>query len=305
MTLSKIKRNNKNNLLLVLVVILVFLNGLQWLLNDRSSQKKQVLIESKELELVTTYAKLDSISSELELQISELQSMNGHVDSLILIVKELERDKQELLTSKNLANGRYQELRGKVEAYEELLKRKDAEIALLKKTNQSLLDETISLKKEKIDLEDSIVGLKRTQRKMSAKISMASSLKAKDLSFTRISDSGKEKIGTSFKNRRLSRLKLHFTIAKNPISPIGVKTIYLIIATPEGATLYNEAIGSGTFKLNKGEVFYTMKQDILFDNTEQKVAFEYTKDSDLKVGQYTAMLYNDGVLMGEQSFIIK
>ncbi|MEH0157516.1 chromosome segregation protein SMC [Limibacter armeniacum] len=305
MTEIQQKQNNKTNLLLALIVILVLLNGLQWYLNHRSSQKNQELLENKELELVTTYAKLDSISTQLDQKILELQQLNENVDSLLAIKAELEKEKQELKTSKNIAQNRYLEIKDKVEVYETLLKNKDAEIARLNDVNATLLDQTISLKKEKNTLKDEVSNLKQEKQVMSKKINVASALKAINLKFEQVSRSGRVKEDTEFKERRLDQLRIRFNIDSNPLTPIGAKSIMLRLIEPEGATLYNVSAGSGTFEYNEEEIFYTAKQEILFDNSTQEVIFNYTKEGDLKKGKYTAELYSGGHKMGEGSFILK
>jgi cell division protein ZapB len=53
------------------------------------------------------------------------------------------------------------------------------------------------------------------------------------------------------------------------------------------------------------EEFYTAKQEILFDNTQQKLTFDYEKGSAYVPGQYELQVYTDDYLMGEKEFMVK
>lgn len=305
MTEKEQKQDNKTKLLFVIIAILVILNGVQWFINYQSSQKNQELLENKELELVTTYAKLDSISTQLDEKIEEIRGLNGNVDSLLSIKAELERDKQELKTSKSIAQGRYNKIKSKVEAYEDLLKKKDAEIAKLKEVNKTLLTETQNLKKDRNNLKDSISNLKQERISMSEKITTASALKAVNIRFEYEGKSGKAKEDTEFKERRVSKINMHFNLDDNPLTPIGGKTIFMRLIEPEGGTLYNISAGSGTFKFKGDDMFFTAKESILFDNSRQLISFTYTKENTLKKGKYKVMFYCNDFMIGESSFIIK
>ena len=65
------------------------------------------------------------------------------------------------------------------------------------------------------------------------------------------------------------------------------------------------ARGSGTFLLNNKEEFYTAAQEILFDNTRQKLIFFYEKGSDYATGNYSIEIITDGYKMGTVGFVVK
>ena len=57
--------------------------------------------------------------------------------------------------------------------------------------------------------------------------------------------------------------------------------------------------------LNGKEEFYTAAQEILFDNTGQKLTFLYEKGSEYTSGDYTVDIFTDGYLMGQVRFTVK
>ena len=72
-----------------------------------------------------------------------------------------------------------------------------------------------------------------------------------------------------------------------------------------GQVLFDVARGSGTFLLNDKEEFYTASQEILFDNTRQKLSFIYEKGSEYPEGTYNLEVYTDNYLMGSGQFVVK
>jgi cell division protein ZapB len=57
--------------------------------------------------------------------------------------------------------------------------------------------------------------------------------------------------------------------------------------------------------LNGKEEFYTAAQEILFDNTGQKLIFTYDKGSEYTAGTYQVEIFTDGYLMGTTQFEVK
>ena len=119
-----------------------------------------------------------------------------------------------------------------------------------------------------------------------------------------VNSKGKERI-SPFKNRQLEKLKVEFTIAENKVAPVEGKKIVIRVVDENGQVIFDVAKGSGTFMLNGKEEFYTAIQEILFDNTRQKLTFYYEKGSEYASGNYSIEIYTDGYLMGKAQFIVK
>jgi len=77
------------------------------------------------------------------------------------------------------------------------------------------------------------------------------------------------------------------------------------IVDENGQVLFDVARGSGTFLFNGKEEFYTESQDVLFDNTKQKLSFLYDKGSEYASGTYKLEVYTDDYLMGAGQFTVK
>ncbi len=304
-TENKSKVNNRMVLIVAVLVILAIINGIQYYMAVKSEKRNREIIESKELQLVATYAKYDSISGQLEMKIREIERLGGDIDSLLIIKEQLEREKNELKLSRNLAQERYNKIRDKIEGYESLLKRKDEEISKLKEVNEALLSENIDLKTQKNELNQEINSLQAERGELQEKISVAATLNTENLQFFAINRRGKERDGDEFKVKQLDKLRITFNIEENALAEVGAKNIIMRIIEPEGSALYNVAAGSGTFQHNGEEIFYTASKEILFDNSNQLVTFEYEKGSEFKKGLHKVEFYAEGTLIGQDQFIVK
>ncbi len=300
-------QNQRSRTILIVIVlsVLVVVNGVQWYLSREKEQKNKELLESREMELVATFAKLDSISRQLDEKIKEIDRLGGEVDSLGTIKDQLEKEKYELRVSKNLTQERFNKIKERIEFYETELKAKDEEIARLKVVNEELLGENINLKNEKNELKDEITNLTIQKDELEEKISTASSLRVINIRYKAIDKKGNERDDNEFKVRHLEKIQVLFNLDKNDLAEIGTKRILLRIIDPENSALYNVASGSGTFLYKGNELFYTAMQELLFDNSMQQVVFEYEKGSEFKKGQYTVELYSEGAQIGKNTFIVK
>ncbi len=286
-------QNNKtrNIILLSLLGLMLIVAGVSIYYNVKQDSENEFVQQ----ELDNTFKKLTSVRDELDQKIlEELKKVRGEMESEMLQLRE----------SSDIAWARYNKIKNKVEGYEELLLLKDKEIAKLQNINDALLTENTDLKNEKNNLEDSIGLLARNTSKLAEKVKVASRLEAENIVVSALNKKGKERDG-EFRARQIEQLKVEFKIAKNDVAPVEGKDILIRILEPEGNVMFDVAKGSGTFLLNGKEQFYTSKQEILFDNTNQLLTFFYEKGSEFNPGQHTVEIYTDGYIMGSQDFVVK
>jgi regulator of replication initiation timing len=295
------KKSNKNTYIIAGLCIVILVQFAKMYLDHKD---EQVLIAEKattEEELASTMQRLNEISAELDQKIVEIQRLGGDISELQKAKLEIEKE----LKNSRRANGQViKELKDRVEGYEELLKIKDEEIEKLKSVNKELMSENVTLKTEKNQLGDSISRLSQTKDELASKVVIASQLKAENVKIVAVNDRGKER-ESPFKNRQVGKLKIDFTLAENNVAPIEGKKIMIRIVDENGQVLFDVSRGSGTFIYNGKEEFYTASQEILFDNTKQKLTYLYEKGSDYTAGSYVLEIYCDDYKMGSGKFEVK
>lgn len=295
------RKNNKTAFIITAMAIVIIFQGVKIYLDSQEKSDLRVENTTIEKEYATTLQRLEELSSELDERIQEIERLGGDVTDLQTAKEEIEVE----LRRQQRANGLViKELKDRVEGYEQLLKNKDEEIAKLQSVNEELLTENVSLKTEKNQLGDSINRLSQTKDELQSKVTIASQLKVENFRIVAVNERGRER-ESPFRSRQVGQLKVEFNIAENDVAPIEGKKIMIRIVDQDGQVIFDVARGSGTFIYNGKEEFYTASQDILFDNSGQKLTYLYDKGSDYASGTYDLEVYTDNYLMGKGQFAVK
>ncbi|GAB3332176.1 hypothetical protein GCM10027299_38430 [Larkinella ripae] len=307
------RRNNRKNYLLVALGILAALNLLllYFYYQERQTNKsQQTTLADKTQDMLITKARLDSISTQLDAKISEIQSLGGQVDSLLKVKEQLEADKRNL---RNVAAFDAKKYDAKIKDYLALLGEKDKEIGQLKEENsiltsqnQTLTEENTNLKNERQALADTVNRYSEQNRELAEKVTIGSALKAETVEVSAINRRGKESDGGEYRSRRIEKIKIAFRLATNPLAQQNEKEIYLRILDPSGSVIADNATGSGQFIMGGQEMVYTAKQTIAYDNSGQQVSFVYGRGSiPFKEGTHQIELYSEGFKIGQGEFAVK
>ncbi len=295
------KRNNKSLIFIALLILIIVVQSVKIFLDAQDKVELKAENETTEQELASTMQRLTEIQQELDTKIAEIEKLGGDITEL----QKAKEDVEKQLRIKTKATGNLiAELRSKVEGYEELLKLKDEEIEKLKDVNKELLSENTTLKTQKNKLGDSINKLEQKATELASKVAIASQLKAENFKIVAISDRNRER-ESPFRVRQLAKLKVEFTLAENNVAPIEGKKIMIRIVDQNGQVIFDVNRGSGTFIFQGKEEFFTASQEILFDNSKQRLSFIYDKGSDYAEGNYIIEVYTDDYLMGRGAFEVK
>lgn len=298
-------KSNKTNIIIALLSIVVIIQSVKIFMDyrDKSEYKQQLTVTTEDL--TDTKQRLAEISTELDQKIAEIQKLGGDVADLKKAKAEIET---QLKRNNSWSAKAIKELKDRVAGYEELLKAKDVELEQLKSMNNSLFSENRTLKTEintqKSKLSDSITRLSKNKDELATKVAIASQLKAENIKVVSVNDKGKER-ESPFKSKQLEKLKVEFNLAENKVAPIEGKKIYIRLIDENGQVIFDMARGSGSFMMNGKEEWYTAVQEILFDNTKQKLSFVYEKGSEYASGKYQVEIIADNYKMGGMAFVVK
>ncbi|QKG57451.1 hypothetical protein GKZ68_12955 [Hymenobacter sp. BRD128] len=307
------RQNNSRVLLWVaLVLVLLGINGVLFYLNSQKKTENEQLttqVQAKDTKLQTQIKEYEDLKASYERQSQDLQKLGLNNDSLQARIASINADLLKLRSFKagSFSLAEQQRFKQRALNLESQLKKKDDQIADLKKSNDNLYTETTTLKEKQNKLTDTISTIAKTNRDLSEKVTVASRIQADNIHVSVLNKKDKEKDDDKeeFKAKKVDRVKVAFNLSRNDVTPKDTKTIYMRILEPDGAALYNLSTGGGTFTVDGQEAFYTMKQDVVFDNTKQALNFVYAKGGDYKIGQHTVELYEGGALMGKATFTLK
>lgn len=210
-------------------------------------------------------------------------------------------------SSKQRSNAEISALNSKINNLNGLIAQKDQEILELRAANQQLFSENQDLKTTQAQIEEEVAQLNIQKQNLQAKVDVASMLKAENVVIAAVNSRGKERVETTkdFRNRQIERLKVSFKISDNKVAEKGPRNVYVQVLGPNSQPIFDVAKGSGTFMINGQEQFYTVKQDIIFDNSGQSLVFYYEKGSEYAKGNHEIKLFVDNYQVGSKTFTVK
>jgi DNA repair exonuclease SbcCD ATPase subunit len=295
------RRSYKTPIVISIMAIVIIVQFIKIFLDSQEKHEIRNELVSTEETLESTRQRMTEIRSELDAKIEEVKKLGGNVSDLEKAKAEIEA---ELKRNKRATGKEIKALQDRLEGYELLLKNKDDEIQKLKVVNTELLSENKTLKNQKNQLADTITQLSQSKEELATKVAIASQLKAENIRIVALNDRNKER-ESPFKSRQIGKLRVDFNLAENEVAPIEGKKILIRILDENGQVLFDVARGSGTFMYQGKEEFYTAAQEILFDNTRQKLSFLYDKGSDYASGNYVLEIYADDYQIGTGQFTVK
>jgi predicted nuclease with TOPRIM domain len=299
------QKNSKASIVIALLSIVVIVQSAKIFFDYREKgEVKQQLATTTE-DLAGTQSRLVEIQGELEQKIVEIKKLGGNVEDLKKAKAEVDAQLKRNVAWSAKA---IKELKDRVSGYEELLKAKDVEIEKLKSVNTNLFSQNRELKTElksqTTKLADSISALTKNKDELAGKVAIASQLKAENIIVLAVNEKGKER-ESPFRNTQFDKLKVEFNLAENKVAPIEGKKIMIRLTDENGQVIFDLAKGSGSFILNGKEEWYTAMQEILFDNTRQKLTFIYEKGSEYPSGNYLIEVFTSDYKMGSAHFTVK
>ncbi len=163
------------------------------------------------------------------------------------------------------------------------------------------LDETsnaLNMTKEERD------NFKKEAQESSEKIKIGSKLRAYNLHSGALRLKLNNTTEATDRSRKAYQLFSSFTLQENLLSAAGNKTIYLQISDPNGKIYMSS--GANTTNTQSGLIQYSDKKTIEYNNQALDVAIYYDlKGENAEKGKYRVKLYCEGVVIGEDNFILK
>ncbi|MCM0042873.1 MAG: hypothetical protein NBV61_08930 [Algoriphagus sp.] len=296
------KSEQGKNLILVVLVLLVLISGAKLYLDhlEKSKQTEEIIVLTEENNALST--RLDSVETQLELRIQELEKLGANVTELRFLQDQLIQEKK---SNTQRSAREIAALNQRINDLSTLLVQKDKEINELQARYQALSSENETLKSTQSEMEKEVAEINIQKQELATKVAEASKLKLSGIRISGVNARGKElAAGKAFKNKQLKGIQVVAKLGENTVAEKGSRTAYLQVLGPNKLPLFDLAKGSGNFNWSGKEEFYTVKQEFWFDTNEQTLVFFYEKGSPYPVGTYEIKLYVDKHYVGSSSFVI-
>ncbi len=285
-------------LLVIAVLFSVFqLTSLKSEVDSVRAENEQLQLTNDQLQLANEYEAINSQFAQYENQAVQMQG-----DTLLAkytaAKNKVEQLLQELNSEKVKSQKRISELQNQISTLRGLLRHYIAQVDSLGRENAGLKAENEEIKNKNLQLSSQARELSRKNETLSERLTLAEKLNVTGVQLTPLKKNGKKEKNVT----KAKQLMVTFTIPQNNSTPVGSKTIYLRITSPEGSLLGD----AGTFPFEGGNVPCTAKKTIEYSGEEMPgVTLYWDVNTALTPGDYTVELFADNFRLVTRHFTLK
>ena len=286
---------NKKVWIPIIIVGLLLVGGIAYLAYSLNMQKEenkamQELAELDKKEMENEYQQFAMQYSEMKTQINN--------DSIAAQLTAEQAKTQQLLeelkrTKSNDAR-EISRLKKELATVRAVLRSYVLEIDSLNRLNQNLTDENNRMKGQYAEATRQIEGLNTEKASLSEKVAIAAQLDAIGINLQMKDKRSK----TTEKLKKAKTLQLNFSIARNVTAQSGMKTVYVRITSPTGATL----AGGGSFSYENRNLECSMKRTFEYNGNETPITLYWNINQAMVQGNYKVSIFADGNMIGSKSF---
>jgi hypothetical protein len=282
--------------IIIALILLALLLG--WFYMNKSKEANDLSAEKIEL------------TQELTQLLAEYDAMETDNDSLRAVIQSERARLTAMIDSViNLRNEDVQKL-----------DRFRGEVARLKKMNSRLVSQVDSLSaySKQLATEKAIVDsayaqeqvknadLSTTNEALKKDVEAGSKLQCATVDAMAISRSSSGSENDTQRARRADEIKICYTIAKNPISKKGTRTVYARVETPDNTVVsIPDNLANNVFEINGEQLLYSAKKDVMFEGNRMDDCIYVIKTEKFTKGNYKVTLYTEGYQIGESTFSLK
>ena len=283
--------------LVALAIVSFFVFYAKKQIDDAKAANEQLMLQNEQLQLKQEY---ENLSAEFKNYESQTQFLNN--DSLLIKYGEakdkVEKLLTELRTQRITSNKRIKELQGEIETLRGIMRHYVQVIDSLGRENAGLRAENEKIRTQNRQLISQVTQATKENEDLSKRMTLAEKLNVSGVELTALKSNGK----TEKKITKAKQLKVSFTIPQNNSTPVGEKTIYMRITSPEGFLLGE----NGTFPFEGGNVPYTERKTFEYEGQEiPDMAIYWNVNTTLNAGTYTVELFLDDYRLASRNFTFK
>lgn len=292
------KGKGRTGLLLLLGILLAGSGVANYWFWDKE-QKSTALANSKIDSLKTYHSLKDSLYAALEEEEKKVESLRAEIllyqsdnDSLQQLLSEKEAKIASLRAMVNSGGSP-----GKLRALKDSIARMQNENLAFRTQVDSLLRSNEDYLARLQDRENQIAALESQKKMLSDKVNIAAQPSVGPVIVTPMYEKKGIYIPV-YKAKKVERLQITFDVLGNKLTDKTVKKEYTVrVIDPDGIVLSN----SNT-KLSNSDDVYTIKEDVSFNGTQQKIKVNFTQSPAYKKGKYKVELKEGDEVKQQFSF---
>lgn len=284
-------------MIIALGVSIFQVSSLKMQVDATRAENEQLQLTNDQLQLANEY---EAINSQFARYEDQALQMGG--DTIVAkynaAKNKIEQLLEELNSEKKKSQKRISQLQNEIATLRGLLRHYVAQVDSLGKENAGLRAENEQIKNQNQQLSSRVIEVSKANENLSERMTLAEKLNVTNLSITPLKKNGKKEK----KVTKAHQLMVSFTIPQNNSTPVGNKTIYLRITSPEGSLLGN----AGTFSFEGANLPCTTKKTIEYAGEEiPGVTIYWDVNTALTPGDYTVELFADNYRLTSRHFTLK
>jgi uncharacterized protein YoxC len=252
------------------------------MVSERQGMQKTLdSLRAEHQKMLTQYG---FMTKDLKLKDSTIQAQTAEIQKLI-----------ESNAGKNMIQKKLDYLRGITQDYV-------AQIDKLLEENKNLKTEVKSAQDDIQKEKDKNQTLTKDKDDLTQQITNAAVLQAYGVQATGVRfKSGGKKEEIVDKAKRVEKIKITFTLAKNPLVQPGPKTVYVRIARPDNAILQD----GQSFEYQGQQIMYSLMKGVNYEGNPISVTLYYEKTDRIIPGSYNITVFSDGQDIGQSTLVLK
>lgn len=277
---------------------------LVWLLLSQKKATDEAVLKVQELELANEQLQLSNEYDELSASFTQHEGQmvlfnNDSIRAEYEAAKnKVEQLRQELKQRDRLSQQRIAELQKEISTLKEIMRHYVEQINELNQQNQELRAKNETLEQNNRQLSNRVAETTSKNEVLSQRMQLAEKLNVSGISLQALNSKGKNEK----KIKKAKQLAVTFTIPQNNSTPVGRKSIFLRITTPEGNLLRGNGI---TFPFEGANLEATAKKDIEYEGNEiPGITIYWDNNSVLTPGSYRVELFCDNYRLTSRNFTL-
>lgn len=296
---------NKKIISVACLVVGVVLGCLVWMLvrqnratQEATQQIAELQLMNEQLQLTNEYDELSASFTQHEGQmvLFNNDSIRAEYEAAKNKVEEL---RQELKRRDKLSSERIAQLQAEIASLKKIMRHYVEQINELNIQNQELRQKNETLEEQNNKLSSQVESTERANKVLSEKMVLAEKLNVSSVSLTALKGNGK----TEKNITKAKQLMVTFTIPQNNSTPVGKKTIYLRITSPEGNLLSGNGIH---FTFEGANLEASAQKVVEYEGQEiAGVKIYWDVNATLNPGSYRVELFADNYRLASRNFEMK
>lgn len=284
-------------LAVAIVAVVIIMSRSHSEIEAQKQQIEQLQLQNEQIQLANEYESLNNEYAQYENQ-TALLANDSIVQKYAAARSQVEKLLNELKNEKNKSAAQISKLKNEIATLKSILRTYVEQINELQKENQSLRTENEEVKNRNAQLNQTVQSVQANNQILSERMTLAEKLNVTGVSLTPLNKKGKKEKNVT----KATQLMVSFSIPQNNSTPVGEKTIYMRITSPEGELLGN----AGTFSFEGSQLRATARKNVEYAGEEiGGIHIYWDVNATLNPGEYLVELFTDGYRLSSRRFTLK